>query len=96
MERFRSYPLMPLFALMAFVFLSSMGAIPASAAMVPDTLIRNVRIIRSGESEITDLVNLTILNSNLEMISKDSLEPQEGMHVFDANEGFLLGNLVVG
>ncbi len=60
-----------------FLCLISLGAVPVSAAMVPDTLIRNVHIIRSGESEATDLVNLTILKRNLDMISKDNLKPQD-------------------
>jgi phosphate-selective porin OprO/OprP len=67
-----------------------------SAAELQNLIIHNVRIIKTGGQSTTDLASLRIVNGELDLVSADQILPEEGVQVLDANEGFLLGSLIVG
>ena len=86
----RSWPAAILLALSQVVSPS------VSAEEVPDLVIQNVNVIKSGGQTGTDLVSLRIKNGILDFVSKDQIDAEDGGRILDAGKGYLLGNLSVG
>ena len=76
--------------------LSMVFAFQARAAEVQDIVIHNVHIVNSGGQTGADLASLRIIDGNLDLVSADQIVVANGTPVFDANGGYLLGNLIIG
>jgi len=76
--------------------LSTALAFQASAAEVRDLIVHNVHIVRPDDNTGTDLASLRISDGHLDLVSADQIVAEDDSQVLDANEGYLLGKLVVG
>jgi len=71
-------------------------AFQASAAEVRDLIVHNVHIVGPDNNTGTDLASLRISDGHLDLVSADQIVAEDDSQVLDANEGYLLGKLVVG
>jgi len=76
--------------------LNMVFAVHARAADVQDIVIHNVHIVNSVGQTGADLASLRITDGNLDLVSADQIAVADGTPVFDANGGYLLGNLIIG
>lgn len=77
-----------------FVLIPLTGGIKASESN--KVLIRNLRLIdRVGETE-DQSVSILIQDEELYLVTKDEIELDSGMVGYDAQNGMVLGNLVIG
>lgn len=76
-----------------------LGLVPAPSilAAAPDNiLIQNVRLIRPNEASSDVLVNILVTNKNLEIVTRDTIPPEEASLTLDGESGYLLGRLSIG
>jgi phosphate-selective porin OprO/OprP len=71
-------------------------AITAQEADPEIILIRNVRLVeREGQAE-EEVVSILIKGDKLDVVTKDEIPAEQATHVFDAQQGVLLGKLHIG
>jgi len=80
----------PISAVLIFTLL----VMPVQGAETQDLVIRNVYIINPSSSAPSELANLRIRDGVLDIVSKDQIDDDGDSMVLDANNGFLLGNLI--
>ncbi|MCV9386261.1 OprO/OprP family phosphate-selective porin [Reichenbachiella ulvae] len=82
-----------LFTICAFIFIN----LVANAQNVTghSLIIRNANVITNSSDTSQYYVNLLIIDDVLELISTEELSKSEDIEVWDANGGYLLGNLVI-
>ena len=81
---------------LVLLFLLSAQIVSAQVVDPQNVLIQNVHLIEAGDDAGEVLVNILIRDNKLEIVTKDPISIDEAISAVDANNGYLLGQLVVG
>ena len=81
---------------LALLFLAAIPSNGATAAELPEMIIRNVLVIEPGSKTDATSVDIQIKKGRVALVSEDRIHAAEGVRVEDAENGYLLGDLEVG
>ncbi len=84
-----------LLALLSPIFLACVTLSHAQSISSSDLIIRNVYLTQGGDADNV-LVNVLVEDNNVALVSEDRIPAEDGARILDAQEGYLLGSLIVG